>query len=284
MDDSDLRKELDEMLELVTNAPTTDEPGDGSDEGDVSTDAPTTDEPTSDSITTDAPATGGDVSVTDAPTTKAPEEDEVDEEDELTKAKRRIAELEALMSGTKIKGASTDTPTTKAPTTDAPIEDVDFVGDMDMEDLTSDPKVFNKVLNMVYKKGVELGRNLKEDVLLSIPNVIKHSVSQQTAMQRAAESFYERNPDLNTPDRKRIVGMKAEQIIAEHPEYTLDELFEETEKSVRELLNLKKSATTPDKKSKPSFGKKTKGKAKPKPREKLTELQKEIEEMIAATE
>jgi len=274
MDDSDLRKELDEMLELVTNAPTTEESVIKDGEG-VSTNVPGT-LLTSDSITTDAPTTKA--PTTDAPTTKAPGEDE------LTKAKRRIAELEALMSGAGTKSTSTDAPTTKAPTTDAPIEDIDFVGDIDMEDLTSDPKVFNKVLNMVYKKGVEQGRNLKEDVLLSIPNVIKHSVSQQTAMQRAAESFYERNPDLNTPDRKRIVGMKAEQIIAEHPEYTLDELFEETEKSVRELLNLKKSATTSDKKSKPSFGKKTKGKAKPKPSEKLTELQKEIEEMIAATE
>jgi len=282
MSDDDLRKQLDEMVGINNQNPTTDEPDDSS-----VTVAPTTDIPDDevidDDTSDDSEDDGGDEVITNAPTTKAPTTNEPDEEDELTKAKIRIAELEALMGGNS-SNVSTDAPTTKSPTTDAPIGDIDFVGDVDMEDLTSDSKVFNKILNEVYKKGVEQGKGLKENVLNSIPNVIKHSISQQMVMQKAAESFYENNPDLGTPDRRRIVGMKAEQIIAEHPEYDLEKLFAETEKSVRELLNLKKGAITNNKGNKPSFGKKTKGKTKPKPKEKLSELQKEIDDMIAATE
>ena len=247
----ELEKELAEML------------------GDTSTKAPSTEIPNAE---TEAPST-------EIPKEKEDEEVEVKEDEEVASLKARIAELENLESFKKDEKAATE-----APTTEAPIEEINFVDGVDMEELTSNPKVFNEVLNKVFKKGVEKGSKLKESVLLSVPNVIKYTLTQQTALEKATAKFYADNADLNTPNNKKIVALIAEKIVAKNPQLKLEEILEKTEKEVRVILNLKKQANS-KKEDKPDFGKKPKGdKAKPAPKEKLSELQKELNDMIEATE
>jgi hypothetical protein len=173
MTDKTMQEEMDEMEKSL------EEPG--YDEEDLRTDPPGTNAPGTSAPGTEAPNT-------DAPATEPPEEDPRDAE--MRKLREEIDELK--------KSRSTSPPPTKAPTTEKPLDEEDFLGDVDLDELTRDPAAFNKVLNKVYKKGVEIG---KEKTKINIDSLID-SIPKQTQDQMKAEleevnkKFYDDNEDL----------------------------------------------------------------------------------------
>ncbi len=285
--DEDLKKELGEML-MVKSEDEVEETSEETSEEEVVEEETETE--------TEEEETEVEETETEEEVEEEPEEKPEEEEDELTKANRRIAELELLQDKpeeedelTKAKKRITELeakPKTEEEEIEITeeLEEVDFMGDLDMEEVTSDSQVLNKLLNKVYGAGVDHGQGLREGVLKSIPPVIKSVVVQQSAMLAASDAFYNDNPDLDTVDRKRIVGLTAESLLSEHPEYNLEKLFEETEKKVRVTLNLKKKATTRSKDDKVSFARKTKGKKKLETKPKLTELQQDLDDMNAVAD
>lgn len=118
-----------------------------------------------------------------------------------------------------------------------------FSGDADeLEDLIKDPKTFNKLLNDVYRKGVEISNTRSnESMLLAAPGIIKQQVSEQIALQRSVTRFYETNEDL-VPYKKTVAAI-ANKVASENPEFTLKEVFKETEKLSRARLKLAKKAS-----------------------------------------
>ena len=291
--DEDLRKELDEML-LVKSEDEVEETSEETSEEEVveeETETETKEEETE----VEETETEEEVEEESSEEESEEESSEEEEEDELTIANRRIAELELLQDKpeeedelTKAKKRITELEAKPEEEEEIEIteelEEVDFMGELDMEEVTSSSQAFNKLLNKVYGAGVDQGKSLREGVLKSIPPVIKSVVAQQTTLKDASDTFYNDNPDLDTVDRKRIVGLTAESLLSEHPEYNLEKLFEETEKKVRTTLNLKKKATTRSKEEAPSFSKKTKGKSKLKTKPKLTELQQDLDDMNAVAD
>jgi hypothetical protein len=204
-----------------------------------STDAPTTDAPIEDGdLTTDAPGT--EAPSTDAPTTESP-----NVEEEL---RRRIAELEA-----ERKAPKTDAPTTNAPTTEAPFTNEDFLGEMDLDDLTRDPEKFNELLNNVLKKGMEMAKGLttkeSENVLKSIPDIVKNNLTLVTNLTKAREKFYEENADLKPWGK--VVAAVFEEVAAKNPDKTITENLSIVGDEVRKRLNLKKDAIKANKNSGP---------------------------------
>lgn len=284
MSDKELLEEIGEMNKEdytsapPTGAPTTDAPVEGEE---FETEAPSTEPP----VETEAPSTEApsEEFETEAPTTEAPVNSE---DDEMERLRLENAELRALMEAdNSTKAPSTKPASTQAPTTDTPIEDVDFLGGVDMEDVTGNKNTLNKVLNLVFKKGIEQGQTLKEGVLRSIPSVVTNVANQQIGLKESVDKFYRDNPDLATPKRKKIVALKAEKAISEDPAITLSQAFDIAEKETREILKLKKKTVVKrEKGDRPSFGKKAKGKQKVKSKPKLTELQQDLNDMIAASD
>ena len=235
----EIQKDVDEMSK------TFDTPGAGEEElrTDPSpteapkTEAPNTDPPPTEAPKTDAPPTEAPttkVPTTKAPSTEAPAEDPRDEE--IRKLREKLAEKEA---------EPTKAPPTKAPSTEAPISEEDFLGDLDLEDLTRDKESFNKLLNKVYKKGREdtraESRKGDEFVIRSMPDIVKNNIALISKLKEVNEKFYSDNKDL--VPWKKTVGAVFEELISENPNKTYEELLPDVSKITRERLALHKQAT-----------------------------------------
>lgn len=274
---NDVKKELDEMFNALsvntaapaTNAPGTSAPGTSA----PSTNAPGTDAPSTDSASTDAPAT-------EAPTTDVPEDDE------FVQMRAENALLKSRLD--KLEKPSTDTPGTQAPSTDAPIGEEDFVGDLDLDDLTRDSSKLNTLLNNVFKKGVELAREYartgNERMALAVPDMVKNNIKLVTALNQASEKFYEDNKDLKP--FKKVVALVFQEEAAKTPNKTYDEVLETVGPEVRTRLELQAKAVekqTPNPNKGPKLPRKKGGKL-PNQKPATTGIQSEIDSMNEALE
>ena len=97
----------------------------------------------------------------------------------------------------------------------------------------------------------------RESVLRDLPMITRDVARQQVVLLNAVNKFYQDNDDL--VPYQGVVGNITNQIAAQHPEYSLGQLFEEVEKNVRKTLGLKKIAQRVDesKSSTPAFVRKS---------------------------
>ncbi len=125
-----------------------------------------------------------------------------------------------------------------------PIAEENFLGDLDLDELTRNPTEFNKLLNSVYKKGVETNRGEilggSEKVLRSIPDIVKTNITLVENLRKASTEFYEDNEDLK-PFNK-IVGAVFEEETAKDPSKTYAEVLSKVGSEVRNRLNLQRKA------------------------------------------
>ena len=240
----DITKQIEEMTELIsantaapmtnapsTNAPSTNAPG---------TDPPSTDVPSTESPSTAAPKT--DAPSTDAPSTEAPA---TDAPDELAEIKAEMIELRKKIA--EKDKPKTDAPGTSAPSTDAPIGDEDFLGDIDLDELTRSKDDLNKLLNSVLKKGMEMARSDMrlgdEKVLRAVPEMTKKNIEIVTTLKEASEVFYKDNKDLIP--FKKVVAVVFEEESAKDPGKKYGEVLKDVGPEVRKRLDLQKKATEP---------------------------------------
>jgi len=266
-DEYDPKNEIAEMNEWepTSKAPTTDPPVDPSTDP-PATEAPGTDAPSTESPSTEAPGTK-------APTTEAPDELQL-ARDELERTLREKVEKESIV---------TKAPSTKAPSTDPPDDpeaDLDFIGDDDLDEITSSKNGLNTLLNRVYKAGVGAGTKLgSEKVLRSIPEIVQKNIKAQSSIQAARETFFKNNEDLQP--YTQVVAESFNKAVGEHPDFTMEKLLQETEKEARRRLNLHRKMMIEDTKSakkKPAFEKTPSGK-KAQKAGKLDGLAKELDDM-----
>jgi len=162
-----------------------------------------------------------------------------------------------------------------------PDASVDFIGDDDLDEVTSDKDRLNALLNRVYKAGVGAGTQLgSEKVLRSIPEIVQKNIKAQTSMMKAKEVFYTNNPDLQP--YPMVVAESFTKMATENPELTMEELLNKTETETRGRLNLHRKAMINDggvtNRGKPTFEKTPSGPAKQTPK-KLSGLEKELADM-----
>ena len=201
---------------------------------DVGTDAPGTTAPGTTAPGTQAPGTqapGTEVATTSAPTTEVPE----DKDKIIEDLRRQIAEKD-----------TTKAPKTSVPTTEVPVkfEDKDFLGDLDLDDLTRDKTLLNKAFNKVYQQAVNDTRKvLGEGVLRSIPDIVKTNIVMISNLKETSEKFFKENEDL-LPFRK-VVASVFEEKAAENPGKSYSDLIKDIGPEVRKRLGLQKKATQP---------------------------------------
>lgn len=123
-------------------------------------------------------------------------------------------------------------------------EEINFLGDSDMDELSRDPKKFNDLLNKVFQQGVETTRKvLAEGVFKSIPDMVKNNVLTTIALRQASEQFYVDNEDLKP--FKKVVAAVYEEVAAEHPDKKINEILVEVGTEARKRLELHLKATKP---------------------------------------
>ena len=167
-----------------------------------------------------------------------------DEDDEETDKDKIIENLRKQIN---------ERPTTEEPKKEEPkkeeekppeplkFEDQDFIGDIDLDDLTRDKSVLNKLLNTVYAKGVNDSKRIAtEGVLNSIPDIVKHNLTLLTSLKEASDKFYDGNKDLIP--FKRVVAAVFEEIASKNPDKKYSEIMDLVAPETRKRLELHKNA------------------------------------------
>lgn len=130
-----------------------------------------------------------------------------------------------------------DTETIKLP------EVEDFIGDLDMDDVASDPKIMNKLLNKVLQKGIETGKNLSKDQITAVDSSVSQTVATQVdsaiALKGMIDEFYGANPELSNV--KQVVQACASQIVQESPDKTFKDVLNMAAAAARKTLGISKS-------------------------------------------
>jgi hypothetical protein len=220
------------------------------------------------------------------PESESEPEPESEPEDELTSLKKQnellLQRLEELASG---KPAASSPVTTPPKEKEEPKEDDDikFINeDTQLDDLLDDRNKLNKLLNVVYKRGLEASRGLlptiEEKILRGLPRTIMAQVQQQAYMQAAVDNLFKEYPALN-PVRK-TVGAIATEVAAEHADWPLDKVFTEAAERAHKVLGIKKEVIRREegKTKNPAFIDASSGRNKES--DTRTSMQKEIDELL----
>lgn len=169
------------------------------------------------------------------------EEEEPEDKDKIIENLR--AQLEERAKPEKKEEAEPKPKEEKEEKKDEPLtlEEHDFVGDLDLDDLTHDKDMFNKLLNAVYAKGVSDSKKLtSEGVLMTIPDIVKHNITLMTTLKEARDKFYDDNKDLSP--FKAVVAAVFEEVAAKNSDKTIVEIMDLVAPEVRTRLQLKKQA------------------------------------------
>ena len=230
----------------------------------TATDAPATDEPATDIPSTDAPAT-------DEPKTEPPATDAPDEKDQT------IADLRAKLAEKDSGPKPTAPPATAAPLV---FEPQDFIGDEDVEDLTSNKDSLNKLLNLVYSKGVTGSRDvIGEGVAKTIPSLVTGQIDIVNQMKETRDNFYAANEDLRA--FPNVVSTVFDDMAKKDPNQTYDNIMKAIAPEVRKRLNLPKPSSkhNNDKCNPPNLPRKKGKSGRTQDKPKTSPIESELDEM-----
>lgn len=265
-----------------------------------STDAPEVDdEPAIETVApaTEPPAVSTDITQTDAPATEAPDvEDVEDDEDDIPLPEDPVAAYKNLVRSlnqqpSPAQPTTTDSkepaepqeprqqPAAPRPSADAKLEEVNYLEGIDFEELVESPAALNALLNKVaqgtYSRAVA---DAQERVLRVLPEVTTKFVAHHSALQKEAQDFYTNHPDLTHV--KPYVAQVANKLAAEHPDWTVHKVFEETANTTRKVLGLQAQAVKSGARKVKAPAPQAKGPARGAKRPNLTPLEKDIQQML----
>jgi hypothetical protein len=176
------------------------------------------------------------------------EEGEDEEEDKDTVIANLRAQLEER---SKTSPKEEPSPEKKEEKKEEPLklDEHDFVGDLDLDDLTRDKTTLNKLLNAVYAKGVTDSKKMAtEGVLTTIPDIVKHNVTLMTTLAEARNNFYKENEDLIP--FQAVVAAVFEEVAAKNADKKIGDIMKLVAPEVRTRLQLKKNAVKNEKEEK----------------------------------
>ena len=149
-----------------------------------------------------------------------------------------------LVTQTPVKTEVVDEKETKETiTTTADLED--FIGELDMDDVASDPKIMNELLNKVLQKGIETGKSLSKDqntvTTSSVSQTVASQVDSAIALKGMIDEFYDANPEL--ANVKQVVQACASQIVQDSPDKSFKDVLNSAAEAARKTLGMPKSKT-----------------------------------------
>jgi len=158
------------------------------------------------------------------------------------------------------------------PNLDLPEGEVFFKDEEALDEVLTDVKSANEFFGNVLKKG-------QEQVLRSLPTLVGKMIEKRTVLQSAALAFYKGNEDLRPYGK--LVELVTTQLASEDPNKPIDELLGDVAVEVRTRLNLKKKAIKKKSNSNKSGVHKKKSRSrKSKVGPKMTDLEKEVNDLM----
>lgn len=227
-------------------------------------------EKASGSGTSDADDSKGDEKTEDAK--KGASEESQTEESQVDKLLAEINRLSGLVEPAAPAAEKRDKKT------DLPETPHDFLTGIDMDDVSSDPQVLNKVLHAVIAK---VQQQTSEHILKNLPSEVMEHVNQQMGFKTVVDSFYSDNPDL--ANVKAVVKACAQQLHTENPDWDMSKIFAASADRTRETLGISKQKAVENNQQVPSaddaaFAKPSGG-SKSNQKSQISALQRQIDEL-----
>lgn len=205
----------------------------------------------------------------------------VDDQQRITSLMTEIDRLSGLLVTKASESPEVKEPKDKKGKTKTEDGLEDFVGDLDMDDVASDPTVLNSILNKVLQKGIETGKQMGADQskasTASIDQIVLSQVENAMTTKNMIDKFYDANPELSNV--KQVVRACASQIVSEHPEKSFEDVLTLAAKTARKTLGISKSmgkSKISDSSDVP-FAEQKGGQRKP--MKKVSKLQQELDEL-----
>lgn len=153
----------------------------------------------------------------------------------------------------------------------------DFFGDWNYDDIIDSEENFKK---FITEFGSKVRAHTEESVMKKIPNTVSNLADQQFTLREKINGFYKNHEQLASV--RPFVAEITKQIYDKNPNWTTEQVLEETAKKSYEALGIKpqqkKSNDVPE--QKPAFAtNKSTGRAKADP--KLSALEEQIADLIA---
>ena len=166
------------------------------------------------------------------------------------------------------------------PTEKEVVTTLNFLKDINMDDVVDNADALNRVLVAVYNKATtDAESRAVEKVLRSIPQLVVNYASRHATMAETVREFYGKNPDL-APVRRTVAAV-ANEVASEHPDWAVSLVFDEAATRSRKLLGLKASSVvSPAGGVTPAFVKPGASGRRKATDTGLTAVQKEIAELI----
>lgn len=122
--------------------------------------------------------------------------------------------------------------------------------------IENDPSALKEIIGglVTYVKQLADPNNIREQVLLGVPDLVRRNSDQRVTLLLAVDNFYKENKDLLP--YAPTVGTIVNEVIAKEPELSLAEVLDKVETRARKTLGLKKTIAARDAASdraKPAF-------------------------------
>ncbi len=180
---------------------------------------------------------------------------EVKEEVVKEEVKEVVEDKDAIINDLRAKLAKATKPTPEVkeekvePVKEEPLQftEQNFVENLDLDEVSRDPKEFNKLLNKVYQQAFKDANKLSvESVLRSIPEIVRKNIEITNNLKKMHDDFYSANEDLK--GFKKVVAVVFEEISSANQGKSYNELLKLTGPEVRKRLNLQKVVNINEKK------------------------------------
>ena len=146
---------------------------------------------------------------------------------------KTIADLRAKIADFEAKKSE---PVKQEPKKEQPVsqdEDQDFLGELDVDEVTRDPKELNRLLNKIHHKAVMDTRDI---LMRDLPNIVRTQATIVDDLRRTSEQFYNDNKDL--APFKKVVATVFEEFVSKSPDKSYSDLIKEVGPEVRKRLEL----------------------------------------------
>ena len=108
-------------------------------------------------------------------------------------------------------------------------DEIQFITEEEFQAALKSRDAMNSAFNNVYFKVLEY-------VIRSVPNVIQTRLREDAKLMIETIKFYDQNKDLVS--QRELIAVISNELKAANPEWTIQELLEETGKEVRRRMKL----------------------------------------------
>ena len=113
--------------------------------------------------------------------------------------------------------------------TDLKNEEINFLSEISLDDLGSNPEILNKVFNQIFREAVKSSSQIS-------PQTISKQVDDSLTAHEISTQFYNDNKDLSNV--RNVVKACAVQVISKHEDWNIGQVLEESAKRARESLGI----------------------------------------------